>query len=268
MDVDDWQPQREACDFAFGGARDDAGAEGDVGAGAAHVEGDDARAVLFVGELGQSKGADHAAGGAAEDEAGGFAGGLSGPDGAAVGLHDADGKVDQLGCEALEVASHERKEVGVDDGGGGALILPVLGEDVAAEGDGELGEGTAQDIGGQLFMAGIAETVEEADGEALRCGRGQLLGGACEGGLVEGGQYIAIFIQPFDGFEAQVGGCQGIGADLVEIVEMGPVLAADLDDVDETGGGEQGGAGAAALEQGVGGDSCAVHELGVSGRFG
>ena len=76
MDVDDGQPQREAGDFAFGGARDYAGAEGDVGAGAAHVEGDDARAVLFAGELGQSKGADHAARGAAEDEAGRFTGGL------------------------------------------------------------------------------------------------------------------------------------------------------------------------------------------------
>ena len=47
---------------------------------------------------------------------------------------------------------------------------------------------------------------------------------------------------------------------------MGAVLAADLDDVDETGGGEQGGAGATALEQGVGGDGRAVHEFGISGR--
>ena len=84
--------------------------------------------------------------------------------------------------------------------------------------------------------------------------------------LVQGCQHIALGIQPFLGLIAQVRRRQRIGADLVEIVEMGAVLAADLDDIDEAGCGEQGGTRAAPLQQGVGGDGRSVHKLGVRGR--
>ena len=43
VNVDDGQAQGQSGYFAFGGAGDAAGAESDVCAGAAHVEGDDAR---------------------------------------------------------------------------------------------------------------------------------------------------------------------------------------------------------------------------------
>ena len=45
---------------------------------------------------------------------------------------------------------------------------------------------------------------------------------------------------------------------------MGSVLAADFDHVSETGGGQQSGTRAAALQQGVGGNGCPVYELGVN----
>ena len=46
---------------------------------------------------------------------------------------------------------------------------------------------------------------------------------------------------------------------------MRPVLAADFDNIDEAGGGQQGGTCAAAFKQSVGGDGRTVHELGVNG---
>ena len=55
-----------------------------------------------------------------------------------------------------------------------------------------------------------------------------------------------------------------MGAALVQCVEVRSILAANLDDIDETGCGQQGGTRAAAFQQGVCGDGGAVHEFDVS----
>ena len=115
-------------------------------------------------------------------------------------------------------------------------------------------------------MLRIAEAVEEADGETLWGGGVDLGGCAGKGILVQGSEDAAVYVEPLHRFETKIGLHQWMRALLMESVKIGPVLASDLDDVDETGGGQEGGAGTAAFEQGVGGDGCAVHELGVDGR--
>ena len=98
--------------------------------------------------------------------------------------------------QVFKVAADEREQVGVDYGGGGALILAVFGQYVAAERDCEVGTGVAQDVGGAAFMLGIAEAVEKTDGETLGGGCGDLGGCAGEGILVERGEDAAVYVKP------------------------------------------------------------------------
>ena len=60
--------------------------------------------------------------------------------------------------------------------------------------------------------------------------------------------------------EAEVGGNKRFDAIEKKVVEFGACLAADLDGVFETGGGDQHGAGALALEERVGADGGAVQD--------
>ena len=53
----------------------------------------------------------------------------------------------------------------------------------------------------------------------------------------------------------------------MECIEMGSVLAADLDHIGETGGRQQSGTRAAALEQGVGCNGCPMYQLGLNRRL-
>ena len=264
MDVDDGQTQGQPGDFALGGARRGAGAQGDIGAGAAHVEGHDLRLVLIAGKLGQAKRADDAAGRPAEHEARRFLRGLRRADRAAIGLHHTDVQFGKGIGQVFQVAAHQRQQVGVDDGRGGALILAIFGQNVAAERDGQTRAGAAQNLGGAPFMLRIAKTVEKADGQALRRGRGDLRRGAREGLLVQGRQDVAGGVEAFHGRESQVSRGQWMWTPLVQGVEMGPVLAANFDDIDETGGGQQGRARAAPLQQRVGGDGRAMHQFNVN----
>ncbi len=94
--------------------------------------------------------------------------------------------------------------------------------------------------------------------------------GAFEAGG-EGGQFagggaacdVAVVVGAFENAEAQGGGDNGRARLGSEIVEFGAVLARDLEDIFESRGGDQGGAGAFALEQRVGGDGGPVDDVGA-----
>ena len=166
---------------------------------------------LIAGKLRQSKCADDAARRSAEDEAGRFTRGLGSADGAAVGLHNPDGNawlatgVGQGVGKMFQVAAYEREQVGVDDGRGGALILAVFGQNVAAERDGKVRTGAAQDLLGAAFMLRISKAVKKADSKTLGCGGGDLRCCADECLLVKGSEDIAVNIQSLDRLETQSG---------------------------------------------------------------
>ena len=92
---------------------------------------------------------------------------------------------------------------------------------------------------------------------------------ACGGGFVEGGEDAAAGVEALGDLEAEVAGDER-GEAAGHAVGVGPRAAAELEDVAEALGGDQAGAGEAALEQGVGGDGGAVDEEvdAVEGRGG
>ena len=71
----------------------------------------------------------------------------------------------------------------------------------------------------------------------------------------------AVGADPLAGADPQLDRGEGSGAVVAEAVERRPVLAGDLEQVGEAGGGDQGGARPAALEQGVGAHGHPVGEV-------
>ena len=89
---------------------------------------------------------------------------------------------------------------------------------------------------------------------ARRCGDG-----GADGGLVEGGEDAAAGVGALGDLEAEVAGDDG-GEAAGHAVGVGAGAAAELEDVAEALGGDQAGAGEAALEDGVGGGGGAVDD--------
>ena len=119
-----------------------------VGARAAHVEGDD---VVEAGVLADQEPADHPAGGARVADAGGHAARGAGGDHPAAGVGHVDlalvSPLAQGVDEAVDVALDHRHQVGVGRDRGGALELADLGEDLGGGGDeGVLSELLEQDL--------------------------------------------------------------------------------------------------------------------------
>ena len=112
---------------------------------------------------------------------------------------------------------------------------------------------------------------EQADGHGLRARRPDALRRALDLGFVQGGDDRAVRTHPARNAEAQLAGHDVRRAAVGQVVEPGPVLAADLDDVREPLVGHQGGGHPRAFQDGVGGHGGAVDhgQLGVRrGRAG
>ena len=82
--------------------------------------------------------ADNAGCGAGEDGLHGSPAGVCGGDGTAVRLHDAESAAcSETVRQAREIAGHQRRDVGVDGGGGPAFELAVLRQNFVGGGDEE-----------------------------------------------------------------------------------------------------------------------------------
>ena len=103
------------------------GTQRDVGGGAAHVQRDDLR----ESSLGRHvEGSHHPTGRAAEKSSDRLLRSLLRREAAPSRVHDAQSSADCL-FEALQVSRHGRADVGVDHDCAGALVLPVLRQEVA-----------------------------------------------------------------------------------------------------------------------------------------
>ena len=110
------------------------------------------------------RGADDAAGRTAEDGADGLKPRQVHGDGAARRLHHAHGPSEPL-AQPVEVARHQRADVGVHDDGAGALVLPELRQHLARRRD-ERG-GVGQRFGEHALVIGMEEREQQADRHGL-----------------------------------------------------------------------------------------------------
>ena len=258
MDLDHGDADGVAAEVGGGGLLDAGGAQRNVGGGSAHVQGDD------VGVAGLDAGvkrADDSAGGSAEDGANGLFSGEAGGDAAPGGLHDAEAATEdrfQLG----EVAGHDGADVGVDDHGAGALVLAELGQDFRGDRD-EWAVGQFSEALGQgLLVDGVEEGEEEGDGDAIDFGFLEERQQGVYGFGREVFEDCAGVVDALREAEAELPRGQGRGPFHGQVVEVGAVLASDFEHILEAESGDQGGASALALQEGVGGDGAAVDEVG------
>ena len=212
---------------------------------------------------GEQAGADGAAGRPGEHAPGARPGRLLGAGDAAGGLHHERlreaGRLGRL-AEPLQVAAEQRGEVGVDRRRRAALVLAEAGQDLVRGGDVDAGQLAAQALGDAPLVARGRgrRRAGRARPTRRRCSRTssrQALGLAVGERLDD-----ALGPDPLGRLEAQLRLDQRRRLRGAEPVEVGPVLAADLEQVGEAAGGDQRRAGAAFLEQRVGADGHPVGE--------
>jgi hypothetical protein len=161
-----------------------------------------------------------------------------------------------------QVAAHHRSDVGVDHGGRGALVLPVLRADHVRERHGRRGQQLLEEAAHQRLVRRVAVGVQEAHGHRLHAlplepGRRPL-----DGGGVQRQVHVAVDGEPLRDLAAQVARHerQGLGPEHVVEVVVGAVQPPDLVHVPEPRRGQEGGAGSLALQEGVGGHRGPVRE--------
>ncbi len=117
------------------------------------------------------------------------------------------------------------------------------------------------DGAGACFVFGADEAVEKAHRDGGDAGRAQGAGGFTHGVFVERGFDAAVVAHTLGHFEAEVARDEHRRFVGLQVVEVRPLLAADLEQVAEAGGGDEAGADTAMLDQGVGGNGGAVAEI-------
>ncbi len=237
--------------------------QADVGRGAAHVVGDE---VPHAGGGADEARLAHAAGRAREDR-------LDRQAARRLGRHHAAARRDgenavsvaggaQLLLEPGEVAVHEGLQIGVEHRRREALELAVLGDDVGRAGHGQRRVPALRRVGHRPLVRRVQVGVEEADRERLGAGAHRRVERALDARPIERHQDGAVGREPLDDLEAVLALDDRLRAHEGGHEERGDIAlgAADLDQVAEAGGRENGHARAVPLEDGVGADGRAVDE--------
>ena len=167
--------------------------EAHVGAGAAHVAGHEIRDLR---RLRYPQSAAHTADRTRQDGADGQR--LHGLQihGAAARGHRVDGAfVAPRGkrvAQRREIAPHDGQQVGVDDRGREALVLPELGDHLMGGGQGDAGRCPAKGLERAAFMVRTRVGMQKAHGERLDVGDAQTPGDGLDRRLVERRQDFAV----------------------------------------------------------------------------
>ena len=223
-----------------------AGVAAYISRGAAHVEAEHRRCPDLVGGAGH---ADHPAGRAGDHRV--AAAERLGPHQAAGRGHEVERRAGDRVGHAPDVGLQHWRQIGVGHSGLGAGDEAGEGGDLGAQGD-EGEAGGAGDLAGALFVGGVQVGVQEGDG-----GGGEALG---DGGL-QADLQRALVQRPHDRAVGgqPLGGLDDAGIERgrphdVEGEQVRPRLVPDQQAVGEAFGGDEQGAGAAALQQRIGGD--------------
>ena len=234
-----------------------------LGGGAAHVERNHVGMAKPAGDVVRD---DHPRGRTRLHHVRGLLGaGLEGEHPAAR-LHD-----EQLGIHAgaaqpvldvVEVAGQDGAHARVDDGGAGAEVLAELRAHVGGERDDQLLVAGAQQLADALLVDRVQVAVKQADRDRDHVLLGQCTGDFVNPVFVQGLQHGACRVEPLIDLEAEIARHEWPRLLEVDVVEVRPDLAADLQHVAEALGGDERGPWGLALDQGVGGDGGAVDEVG------
>ena len=240
-----------------------------VGRGAAHVEGDDVgRSRTSAADL---HGAHHAGGGSREHRAHGLLARRRKRHDPTVRLGDVARAAQtcriEPRAEPLDVARHDRAEVGVDDGGRKALELAELRRHLVRAGDEGLGKFLGQNGPHARLVARVDVGIEESDGDRLHACALECVRGGAYRILIERGLDAPIIPQALRHLDPEMPPDEQGRLVALQVVEMGAALASDLQQITETLRGDQAGRCAAMLDQGIGGNGGAVTEIDDLLRF-
>ncbi len=264
VDVDEGQAQRQTGDGSLGRRRRTTGAQGHVGARAAHVEGDDVAVARAArpGRRGHEARPDHATRRAGEGRPRRLRPGQRRADDPAVALHHRQPARGQPLGQPRQVAAHQRRDGGIDDRRRRALVLAVFGQDIGGEGDVDVGQPGADGRADALLMLRSQEGEQQADGHRLDARRRHLFDHLGQRRLVQRRDDFTVRANPLSHLEAPFARHQRRRLVGNEGVEVGPVLPPDFQHVGEACRGDQRRRRAAPLQQGVGGHGAAVDDAG------
>ena len=155
-----------------------------------------------------------------------------------------------LGGERVEIAHGERLDVGVDGGGGDALVLADLGGDVDGSGKGKPRVARCDQLQGLPLVPGIGIGVQEGDGERADALANEPRCGIEQGGFVQRQAHAAVDGRALGHLQSQMAGDQRRRLRDVDVVELVLALAADLERVAEAPGRDEAARGTLALDDG------------------
>ena len=155
--------------------------------------------------------------------------------------------------------------MGVDHGRRAALVLPELGQYIVGGRDVKLGQLGPQPLGDRPLVGRVLIREQQADRDRLGFRVAQLLHQPAQLGLAERFHH-SLGTDAFGDAEPQRLGDQRRRLGGAEPVEVGSVLAPDVEQVGEPAGGDQRRPGAGAGEQRVGADGHSVGEAGHLAR--
>ena len=159
-----------------------------------------------------------------------------------------------------EVTLHDGRDVGVNGRGAHPLVFLELREYLVRERDGDFWKLATDGIADVLLVGRVGVGMEEAYGYSIDVGVLDAADDVVERLAFHGRQHLSGVEHPLLYLETQVAGHQRVGAADAPVVEVGPVLPADLQDIAEARGNDQGSLCALALKEGVRGYRRPVNE--------
>jgi len=170
--------------------------------------------------------------------------------------------LEQLLLQPREIAVHQRLQVGVEHRGRESLELAVLRHDVGRERHRHLGKALAEALADGALVSGIGVGVEQADGQSLGRRSRERVDHAIDAAAVERCEHRAVVEHALVDLEPQRALDEGLRSHERRHEQHGDVAlgSADLDQVAEARGRDQGHASPAPLEDRVGSHRRAVDE--------
>ena len=242
--------------------------DADLGGRAAHVEGQDAIDAEMLGDPGRQ---DHAAGGTRFDQAdgktdGGFECGQPATRGHQQQGAGEAGRGHAL-AQLLQIAGHQRLNIGVGAGGREALVFAQFRADVARQRDPQARQAGRQDLPRAPLVRGVGITVQEADRDTLDLVGAEPLGQPFDGRLVQRQAHAALGVHALGHGVAQLARHQRLGLLDEDVVLLEAVLLRHLDRIAKAASRDQRRDGTLPFDDGIGRQRRAVDDQADLGRF-
>ena len=237
------------------------------GGGAADVQG---KHVGLAEQAAECGGAEEAAGRAGLDHGDRDRAGRLDGFHAAVGLHDVErsaiAALAQPRGQSVEVALGHRLHVGREHGRVAAFVLAPLAGDLVRGDHAHLRPQPAHLGQHGLLVRGVGVGVQEADRHRLDACGAEVIQDAGQGGKIQWLELVAAIVHAAGQLAAQMARHEGRRLHVIEVEEIGPVAARDLEHVAKATGGDEPGMCTLALGQRIDDHRGAVRHEGDLGE--